>query len=59
MKFKYLIRRQYTNIPDFQFTTEVSDSELDTREFMDSINPGKTKPKKIEVYKLVGEDYFN
>ena len=56
---KYLIRRHYTNIPDFQFTNEVVESELDTREFFDTIKPGATKPKKIELFKMVAEGYDN
>ena len=53
---KYIIRRYYT-LEDFQCTNEVKESNLDTREFMETIEEGKTKPKKIEVYKLVSEQF--
>lgn len=58
MTYKYLIKRYFQGIPDFKSTSEIVESELDTREFSKKIVSKGKKPFLIEVYKLVSTEYF-
>lgn len=51
---KYLIRRYYS---ETQITHHVEESDKDTQEFLNDLG-SKTIPEKIEIYKLVAEQFY-